>query len=125
MEYSVDYLPDKNIVRVKMTGRLNYHIAEKYSKDAVKLAHQYKCTRFLFDHTETAINGGVNKIHVVGEELQQFGFKNTDKIAIVVTNIVYDVNLQETATQNSRWSVLKYFSAENIQETYSWLAEND
>jgi hypothetical protein len=125
MEYTVDYLPDKKIVSVKMTGRLNFQIAEKYSKDAIKLAHEYKCTRFLFDHTETTKQSGVGNIHMIGEELQQFGFKNTDKIAIVVANLVYDDNSQEHVNQNSRWSVLKYFSADNIQETYSWLLEDE
>jgi len=124
MGYTVDYLPDQNIVSVKITGRLNFHIAEKYSKDAIKLAHQYNCTRFLFDHTGTILQGGVSKIHMLGEELQQFGFKNTDRIAILVSNSVYDDNSQENVNQNSRWSVLKYFSADNIQETFSWLSEN-
>jgi len=125
MEYTVDYLPDKKTVSVKMTGRLNFQIAEKYSKDAIKLAHQYNCTRFLFDHTETKIQGGISKNHMIGEELQQFGFKNTDRIAIVVSNLAYDDNSQGNVNQNSRWSVLKYFSADNIQETYNWLLENE
>jgi hypothetical protein len=125
MEYSVDYLDDKNIVCVKMTGRLNFHIAEQYSKDAIKLAHQYKCNRFLFDHTETNIQGGISKNHMIGEELQQFGFKNTDKIAIVVANLVYDDNSQEHVNQNSRWSELKYFREEDIKESYVWLLGNE
>jgi hypothetical protein len=125
MDYSVDYLPDKNIVSVKMKGRLNFHIAEQYSKDAVKLAHQYKCTRFIFDHTATTLNGGISKIHMLGEELQQFGFKNTDRIAIIVTNPDFDDNSQEHVSQNSRWSVLKYFNPDNIQETYTWLLEKE
>jgi hypothetical protein len=125
MGYTVDYLPDKKIVSVKMTGRLNFRIAEQYSKDAVKLAHQYNCTRFIFDHTATKLNGGVSKIHMLGEELQQFGFKNTDRIAIIVANLVYDDNSQEHVNQNSRWCVLKYFKADNIQETYNWLLENE
>lgn len=125
MEYTIEYLPDKNIVSVKMSGRLNFHIAEQYSKDAIKLAHQYKCTRFLFDHSDTTINGGINKIHMLGEELQQFGFRNTDRIAIVVANIVYNDNSQEHINHNSRWSVLKYFNSENIQESYDWLMESE
>jgi len=46
MEYSVDYLPDKNIVCIKMTGQIKLHIAEQYSKDAIKLAHQYNALGF-------------------------------------------------------------------------------
>jgi len=36
---------------------------------------------------------------MLGEELQQFGFKNTDRIAIIVANLVYDDNSQEHVTK--------------------------
>jgi hypothetical protein len=121
MKYTVDYLPDKKIVIVKMKGRLNFQVAEQYSKEAVKLAHQNDCTKFIFDHTKTTLQEGVNKIHMDGEELQQFGFKNADRIAIIVANPIYDSNLLEHVNQNSRWSTLKYFCADNIQEAFNWL----
>ncbi len=121
MKYSVDYLQDKNIVIIKMKERLNFQIAEQYSKEAIKVAHQNDCTKFLFDHTKTTLRDGINKIHMDGEELQQFGFKNTDRIAVVVANLNYDSNLSVPESQNSRWSTLKYFSADNIQEALNWL----
>jgi hypothetical protein len=121
MKYTVDYLPDEKIVIVKMKGRLNFQVAEQYSKEAVKLAHQNDCTKFIFDHTKTTQQGGINKIHTDGEEMQQFGFKNPDRIAIVIANFNYDSNLFKYESQNSRWSTLKYFSADNIQEAFNWL----
>ena len=123
MGYTVDYLPDKKIVSVKMKGRLNFQIAEKYSREAVKLAHQHDCTKFLFDHAETTIQGGINKLHMDGEELQQFGFKNTDRIAIVIANLGFDSNSPESLNQNNRWSILKYFCADNIPGAFNWLLE--
>jgi hypothetical protein len=123
MDYTLDYLSDEKIIRVKMKGRLNFQIAEQFSREAVKLARQNDCNKFLLDHTETNMSGGVNKIHTSGEELQEFGFRNTDKIAIVISN--YDVNssLLEPGSYNSRWSSFKYFSADNIQEAHNWLLE--
>lgn len=121
MTYSADYLPDKKIVSVKMKGRLNFQVAEQYSREAVKLAHQYDCTKFLFDHTETTIQGRIYKLHMDGEELQQFGFKNTDRIAIVMPNLGFDSNSPESINQNNRWCVLKYFCEDNIQEAFNWL----
>jgi hypothetical protein len=121
MKYSVDYLQDKNIVIIKMKERLTFQIAEQYSKEAIKIAHQNNCTKFLFDHTETILQDGINKIHVDGEELQQFGFKNTDRIAVVVANLKLNSNLTIPESQNSRWSTLKYFNADNIQEALNWL----
>ena len=121
MKYTVDYIADKKIVDIKMKGRLNFQIAEEYSKEAIKLARQNDCTKFLIDHTGTTMQGGINKIHASGEELQQFGFKNTDRIAVVITNLGDDSNLLEPVNQNSRWSVLKYFYTDNTQEAFDWL----
>ena len=113
MKYSVDYLTDKKMVCVKAKGRLNFQIAEKYSREAVKLARQNDSTKFLIDHTET-IQAGSNMIHTGGEEMQQFGFKNTDRIAVVIANFGNDSILTETVNPNSRWSVFRYFYADNV-----------
>ncbi len=123
MKYTVDYLLGKNIVCVIMKGRLNFKTAEQYSKEAVKLARQNECTKFFIDHTKTTVQGGVNKIHTAGEELQQFGFRKTDRIAVVLANFDNDPNLLEPVNQNSRWSVVKYFCEDNIEEVFDWLLE--
>jgi hypothetical protein len=123
MEYRVDYLPDKKIIGIKMKGRLNFQIAEKYSEEAVKLARENDCKKFLIDHTETIMQGGVNKIHAAGDELVEFGFKNTDRIAIVIANQENGKNLLNSVNKNSRWSVLKYFYADDMQEAFDWLLE--
>jgi len=125
MDYTINYLPDKKIVSVKMKGRLNFQIAEQFSREAVKLAKQNDCSSFLIDHSETQMSGGVNKIHASGEELQQFGFKSSDRIAIIIANHNNALDSVEPASYNSRWSVFKYFQADKIQEAYSWLSEVD
>lgn len=124
MEYLIEYLPDSKIVQIKIKGRLNFQIVEKYSREAVKLARQNDCTKFLFDHTETTLQSGVNRIHAAGEELQQFGFKNTDKIAIVITNQGNVSKFQESVNQNTRWCVSKYFDTDKMQEAVDWLLES-
>ena len=50
MKYSVEYLPDKKIVDIKTKGRINFHIAETYSKEAIRLAREKGCTKFLIEH---------------------------------------------------------------------------
>lgn len=123
MDYTIDYLTDKKIVRVKMKGRLNFEIVKRYSMEALKIARHNDCAKFLFDHTETTLEGGINKIHAAGEELQQFGFQNTDRIAIVIANITDDSNLIKQANQNSRLSVLKYFGNDDMDEAINWLLD--
>jgi len=123
MNYTVNYIPDKNIVSVKNKGRLNFQIAEKYSTEAVKEARQNDCSRFLFDHSETILKEGVNQIHANGDELQQFGFKDTDRIAIITADQGDDSNLIENVNQNTKWSQLKYFYSDQYDEAINWLLE--
>lgn len=125
MNYSIDYLPDQGIVGVKNMGRLNFQIAEKFSKEAVKLAHQNECSKFLFDHIETTQQGGINKLHTDVEELRQFGFLSTDKVAVVIATPLDDSELPENDSQSSRCCMIKYFCTDNVQEAVQWLLEFD
>ena len=112
MEYSIRYLDDNKIVEIKSAGRTSFKTAEQYSKDAIKVAHEHSCGRFLIDHADT--DPSVN-IHSTGEELQQFGFQITDRLAIVIKHGHSSV----TVSHNSRWSESKYF--DNVHEAVSWL----
>lgn len=123
MNYSVNYIPDKKIVSVKNKGRLNFRIAEKYSTEAIKEARQNDCSKFLFDHSETVLKEGVNQIHARGDELQQFGFKDTDRIAIIIADAGDDSDLLENANLNAKWSRLKYFYSDKYDEAINWLLE--
>lgn len=123
MEYTVDYIPEIKIVSIKVTGRVNFQMAEKYSKEAVKLARQKDCSRFLFDFIDATKHGRINRLHTAGEEFQQFGFRNTDRMALVVSSMNDYSNLLAPANQNSRWSVLKYFSANEMKNAFDWLLE--
>lgn len=121
MEYIVDYISDKGFVAVINKGRLNFQKAEHFSKDAIKLARQNDCSKFLIDHRETIIHGGVNKLHTYGEELQQFGFKDSDHIAIVIDNKGEDFGMPDKMDRNNRWSDIKYFSSKNYTDAVNWL----
>jgi len=121
MGYSVNYLSDKNIINIKVEGKLNFGMAEKYSKEALKEARENECANYLLDHSKTETKGGINKLHASGDELQQFGFKNTDRIAIIITNSGKDDDLLDPVSQNSRWSKLKYFFTNDMEKAIEWL----
>ena len=123
MEYTIDYITDKKIVYVKLTGKINYQIAKQYSTEALKRARKNNCRSFIFDHSGTTVEDKINNFHVAGEELQQFGFLNTDRIAIVVASIDENSQLIKQEKQNSRLSVLRYFPKNKIQIAYDWLIE--
>ena len=112
MEYSIHYIDENKIVEIKSIGRTSFKTVEQYSKDALKVAHENSCSRFLIDHTNTAAS--VN-IHSTSEELQQFGFQITDKIAFVIKHDHSSL----TQNQNIHSSESRYF--DNIPEAVSWL----
>jgi hypothetical protein len=121
MNYEIDYSPDVNIVSVKITGRLNFQLAEQYSKEAIKLARKNDCSKFLIDHSETDMEVGVTKLHTDGNVLEQFGFKNTDNIAIVISKAANDDNFPKDAGGNAKVSLLKYFDKADIKDALKWL----
>ena len=125
MKYTVDYLTDEKIVSIKMIGRLNYQTAEQFSKEAVKLAHKHYCTKYLLNHKETVMPKGSTNLHATGDELQQFGLKNTDKIAIIIESLNGNRKKLEPENRNSSWSDFKYFSAKNLQKAVDWLLETE
>ncbi len=124
MEYTVEYLPDKKIVSVRISERLNFQIAENYSKDAIKLARRNECNKFIIDHSGSQVRG-IQNIHADGDQLQQFGFTSSDRIAIVIAHLEDESGLPDPATKNSRWSVLKYFYSNQIDDALEWLAQTE
>lgn len=122
MSYTINYLEDKKIVQVKIQGRINFRIVQQYSIDAVKLAHEYNCKKFLIDHSNTILETGVYKIHTDGDALEKFGFNSSDKIAIVISSRKKDNHFFETTDSNVKWSNFKYFNT--IENAVSWLVED-
>jgi hypothetical protein len=123
MEYKLEYLEDKKIVQVKVKGRVNFQIAQQYSKEAIKLAHEYNCKKYLINHSKTSLEANIYKIHTDGDALERFGFKNTDKIAIVISRERDDLRFNEATDANVRWSNFKYFG--EAKEAITWLVEKD
>ncbi len=119
MTYTINYLEDKKIVEVNIQGRVNFKIAQQYSIEAKKLAHEYNCKKFLINHAETLMEAGIFKIHTDGDALEQFGFKSSDKIAIVISSDKNDSHFFETTDSNVKWSNFKYFNA--VEKAVSWL----
>ncbi|MFZ1292505.1 MAG: hypothetical protein WAR79_20615 [Melioribacteraceae bacterium] len=125
MKYTIDFLEEKKIIGIKTKGRLNFQIVEEYSKEAVKLARKNNCNKFIFDHSNTILQGSIFNIHTAEDELQQFGFKNSDQIAIVLTDQEQNSNVKQSINRNDSWCVLKYFFNGNNSEAIDWLNMNN
>jgi len=119
MNYTINYLKDKKIVRVEIQGRINFSLAKQYSVEAINLAHEYNCKKFLINHTKTSLKAGAYKIHTNGDALEQFGFKSSDKIAIVISSDQNNKHFSEITDSNVKWSNFKYFNT--MEKAISWL----
>ena len=120
MEYSIEYNADKEIINITVKGKIDFKSAEKYSIEAIKLAHLNKCHKFLIDHTKTKPEEtGIYKLHTDGAALEKFGFKDTDKIAILIVPPKDDGLFPEKNEHNAKWSNFKYFG--NVKEALHWL----
>ena len=119
MSYTINYLEDKKIVQVEIQGRVNFGMVKKYSVEAIKLAHEHNCKKFLIDHTKTSLEAGIYKIHTDGDALEQFGFQSSDKLAIVISSDKNDNHFSEITDSNVRWSNFKYFNT--VEKAFNWL----
>ena len=123
MEYTIEYLEDKKIVQVKVKGRVNYQLAQQYSMEARKLAHEYNCKKYLINHSKTSLEDKIYKIHTDGDTMEKFGFKNTEKVAIVISRNRDDLRFSEATEANVKWSNFKYFG--DVKEAIHWLAADN
>ncbi|MFZ0454577.1 MAG: hypothetical protein WCE54_10670 [Ignavibacteriaceae bacterium] len=120
MDYTIDYNRDGDFANINVKGKLSFKQAEKYSVEAVKLAHQNNCHKYLFNHKETKLDcSGIYKLYTNGEALEKFGFKTNDKIAIVISRIKDDHLFFEKIEHNAKWSNFKYF--DSVKEALIWL----
>jgi hypothetical protein len=123
MSYTLNYLKDKKIVLVDIQGKVNFRIVKQYSIEAIKLAHEYNCKKFLIDHTKTLLEAGIYKIHADGDALEQFGFLSSDKIAVVISSDKNDSHFSEKTYSNVKWSNFKYFNA--VEKAVNWLIADE
>jgi hypothetical protein len=119
MEYTIEYLEDKKIIRVKVKGRVNYQLAQQYSMEARKLAREHNCKKYLINHSKTSLEANIYKIHTDGDALENFGFKSTEKVAIVISRNRDDLRFSEATDANVKWSNFKYFG--DVKEAVRWL----
>lgn len=124
MKYTVEYSPEKEVVTLNIQGRLNFQVVEQYSKEAVKLARMNDCKKFLLNLKDITLRKEMINLHTTGDELQQFGYKNTDRVAILIGNRASVRNFQDHGNINSSWSKIKYFYSDHIIDAFEWLKEN-
>jgi len=121
MAYLVKFLSDQKVISITVEGKLNFGMVKQFTTEAIKLSHTYKCNNFLIDHTKTTLQEGIYKLHTDGEELEQFGFQKTDRIAIVISRKKDDKHFSEKTYLELGWNKLQYF--DEVKDALEWLVE--
>ena len=119
MSYKLNFLIGPEIVCIENEGKLNFQKAREFSEEATKLAHLNNCNKYLIDHTGTKLEHGIYKLHTDGAALEQFGFKSTDRIAIIISREKDGHYFSEKLSQEARWCSVKYFDSN--EEAVLWL----
>ncbi|HKJ80548.1 MAG TPA: hypothetical protein VJ954_00890 [Ignavibacteriaceae bacterium] len=119
--YTVSFEADKDILSIKNSGRLNFQKASQYSTEATKLAHQNNCNKYLIDHSDTMLEHGLYKLHTDGAALESFGFKSTDRVAIILSSSSERELLNDKAINAAKWCSTKYFALS--KEAEEWLTK--
>jgi len=119
MGYSIKYVVDNKYVKIDVEGKVNFKLAKEYSTEAVKLAHENGCHTFIIDHKKTDPEAsGIYKLHTDGAALEKFGFRSTDKIAIVISTHEEEQS-SENNEHDAKWSNFRYFTT--IEKAKNWL----
>lgn len=84
MGWTVDFLEDRNLVRVVAEGELNRADLRQLTRDAVVAGHQRHCARFLIDHRLTRLALGTAEIFDMPQRGEDAGFGSDLRIAILI-----------------------------------------
>jgi hypothetical protein len=119
MGYSIKYVSKGNYIQIDVIGKVNFKLAKEYSTEAVKLAHENRCHNFIIDHKKTDPEAsGIYKLHTDGAALEKFGFKSTDKIAIIISHHEEDGSSEDNE-HDAKWSNFRYFTT--TEKALDWL----
>ena len=84
MSWIVDYLEDRNVVRVVAQGPADRQQLRQLTRDAVLEGHRRGCARFLVDHRLTRLSLGTAEIFDMPKRGEDAGFGADLRIAILI-----------------------------------------
>jgi hypothetical protein len=86
MQWSVDYLADRKLVRVTTDGLgdADRDQLRRLTRDAMLAGHEHGCARFLIDHRLTRLRLGTAEIFDMPRRGDDGGFGHALRIAILI-----------------------------------------
>jgi len=120
MGYIVGYQPDRDLIFVRHEGDLDYNVLLSYGAEALKLAAQHNCHRFLIDQTQSVIVEDTARIFEFAAELDKLGLQRTDKVAVLIARDIANHLFFETVARNRGYN-LRYFY--DVAPAMEWLEQ--
>ena len=120
MGYTVEYQPDRDLIIVRHEGDLDYNVLLSYGAEALELAAQHNCHRFLIDQTQSIITEETTRIFEFVTELEKLGLQRTDKVAVVIARDIANHLFFETVARNRGYN-LRYFY--DVAPALKWLEQ--
>ena len=122
MEYSIDYLPEKKTVMVRFSGVINdTGPVQKAAREMTTLASEHKCTKFLADYTDATLEVDTIDLYESANLLLDLGFKQTDKVASIISGDRESIEFFQTVAQNRGWFNVRIFA--DRESAFQWLEE--
>jgi len=120
MGYTVEYQPDRDLIIVRHEGGLDNNVLLSYGAEALKLAAQHKCHRFLLDQTQSVIVEDSARIFEFAAELDKLGLQRTDKVAVLIARDIANHLFFETVARNRGYNLRYFYDAAPAME---WLEQ--
>jgi hypothetical protein len=121
MPYTVSYLEDTGIVRIKNWGQLSMNEIVAQTREAASLSQDKHAKLLLSDFSATEVKTSLVDIFQFPDLYQKLGMDRTFKIAVLVSNIELntdELRFYENITLNRGWQV-RIFLKED--EATAWL----
>ncbi len=109
----------KGIVFLKIEGIINRKSAGEFFSEAVALAAEHECRKFLGDLTGAEVQESTFGILEHVKEMGEIGLKKSDLVAVLAQKDVPAHKFFETAARNRGWYNIRYFKSE--KDAIEWL----
>jgi len=117
-EWTIEYLPEENILSVKSKGKMDVPNANIMVRDIAEAAAKYQCNSHLIDHRETTFTFSLSDFYDRPSINEGLGISRLFRTAMVFSQLTEDTRFMETVFSNRGYN-LHHFA--DIDEAKAWL----
>lgn len=121
MSYDVQFDADKGIVYTVASGPMDADYAAEFAVEAIKIAEENNCEKFLFDVRGAVITELAAGISQFALNLEKLGSKKSHIIAIVYESDEKDLKFFEATFKSQGFNVSLF---NDLDQAIAWLTED-